>query len=133
MNVIELKTAIYEFLATKSSRVFDEQAPAKVAYPYVVFSLDTSMTDENQEREDFDLIVDVYDNNQFNSTDLDTLVGQIDGDGAMTSASGLHRRHHYEEGVLRADFYRVTRTVNYEPDERVRHVELGYTVMCYLE
>ena len=132
MTVKELKTAIYEFLITKTSNVYDKQAVSKIAYPYVVFTLDTSVTDMNEVREDFDLTVDVYDNNQFDTTALDALVSSIDGNGAIVSATGLHRKHYYEAGVLQADFYRNGRNIIEEENENIQHVELNYNVMSYL-
>jgi hypothetical protein len=104
MNVIELKKAIYTYLSGKSQRVFDGEAPVNVRYPYVVYSLDTSDTAENQKMEIFNLIIDIYGNAQFDYTDVDTLAGVIDGDGAIVSASGLHRKHYSASGVVTADF-----------------------------
>lgn len=131
MSVIELKKAIFAFLKTKTSKVYEAQAPAKAAYPYVVYSLQNSVTHINEKREDFDLYIDVYDNNQFDSTDLDTLVGQIDGNGAIVGASGLHRKHYYVASTLQADFYRTSKR-DLSDDENVKHVELIYDVMSYL-
>jgi hypothetical protein len=132
MNVIELKKMIYNFLITKSGRVFDEQAPAKVEYPYIVFSLDYSDTDDNQRMEVFDMTVDVFDNKQFDRTSIDALIGSIDGDGAMVNATGLHRKHYFVDSILRADLYRVNRDTIYEKDENISHIQLEYEVYTYL-
>lgn len=132
MNVIALKTMIYAYLATKSSRVYDTQAPAKVAYPYVVYALDTSDSEINLKREDFMLTIDIYDNNQFDTTAVETLTGSIDGDGAIVSASGLHRKHYYAVSTLQADFYRVSRDTIEEDDPNIQHRQLRYEVMTYL-
>ena len=132
MNTIELKKMIKTFLATKSSRVYDTQAPAKIEYPYVVYTLDNSSSDENVKREDFTLVVDIFDNNQFNATDIETLAGTIDGDGAIVSASGLHRKHYFASTVLQADFYRTNRDTIEEEDPKIRHMQLVYDVMTYL-
>jgi hypothetical protein len=132
MNTIELKKMIKAFLATKSSRVYDTQAPAKIEYPYVVYTLDNSTPDENVKREDFTLVIDIFDNNQFNATDIETLAGTIDGDGAIVSASGLHRKHYFSNGVLQADFYRTNRDTIEEEDPKIRHMQLIYDVMSYL-
>jgi hypothetical protein len=132
MNVLELKKMIYAFLITKSKRVFDTEAPAKVAYPYIVYTLENSFTDTNQKREDFDLTVDIYDNNQFDATDIDALVSSVDGDGAIASASGLHRKHYFTSGTIQTDIYRVSRDTIFEEDENIKHVQLTYEVMTYL-
>lgn len=133
MNVIELKKAIYTYLSLKSPRVFDSEAPAKVVYPYVVYSLDNSDTADNQKMEVFNLIIDIYGNNQFDFTDVDTLAGVIDGDGAIVSATGLHRKHYSASGVVTADFYRIARsTFSNDPSENIKHILLSYDVYTYL-
>ena len=132
MNVIELKKMIYAFLITKSSRVFDTEAPPKLAYPYIVYTLENSFTDTNQKREDFDLAIDIYDNNQFDATDIDALVSSIDGNGAISNATGLHRKHYYVASTLQADIYRTSRDTICEDDENIKHVQLTYEVMTYL-
>ena len=132
MTVKELKTAIYEFLITKTTNVYDTQSPSKIVYPYVIYTLDLSSTDTNEVREDFDLTIDVFDNCQFDSSALDVLVSAIDGDGAIVSASGLHRKHYYVSGVLQADIYRNGRNILAEENENIGHVELSYDVMSYL-
>ena len=133
MNVKELKTAVYEFLISLNTNVYDGQTVGKIQYPYIVYSLDSSLTDLNETREDFALTVDVFDNNQLDTSALDALIGLIDGDGIIAGSSGLHRKHYYESGVLQADFYRSSRNTLYETNENIRHVELTYDVMVYLE
>ena len=132
MNVTELKKAIYAYLKTKTNNVYEVQAPAKAVFPYVVYSLQNSNTHINEQREDFDLYIDVYDNGQLDSTTIDTIIGSIDGDGAIVSASGLHRKHYYVASTLQADFYRTSKN-DLSDEENVRHVQLIYDVMSYLE
>jgi hypothetical protein len=133
MNTIELKKAIYAFLATKCGRTYPEQVPHNTAYPFVTYSLRSSFADENQRMEVFFLDIDVWDNKPMDTTDLETLVGQIDGDGSLTAASGLHRRHYYAAGILRADFYREGRLEIDDDDPAIRRRLLQYTVYAYLE
>ncbi len=133
MNVIELKKMIYTFLATISSRVFDEIVPTEINYPYIVYTLESSETDENQKMEIFDLTIDIFSNVANDNTTIDTLVGQIDGNGNITSASGLHRKHYYEKDVLRADFYRYNRETYKEDNTKIVHKQISYEVYCYLE
>ena len=132
MTVIELKKMITTFLKTKSSRVFNKQAPAGVQYPYVIYTLERSETNENQVMEEFDLVIEVYDNNQFDSTALDTLVGSIDGDGNISAASGLHRKHYHVANTLNASFYRYSREEVEQKDQVINCVELSYDVLVYL-
>ena len=136
MNTVELKKMITTYLVTKTKSVFEAEAPAKASYPYVVYALYNSTTDTNEKREDFELIVDIYDNNQFNSQTIDELAGNIDGDGAIVSASGLHRKHYYSAGVLQADIYRINRQTILRDavteGDNIRHIQLTYDVFSYL-
>jgi hypothetical protein len=132
MNTIELKKMIYLYLINKCKQVYDTQAPAKLNYPYIVYTLDTSSSDLNERREDFMLTIDIYDNTQLDSTKVEELAGKIDGDGAIANATGLHRKHYFVSGVLQADFYRTGRDTIEEDDENIQHRQLTYDVMCYL-
>jgi hypothetical protein len=131
-NVLELKKAIFAFLAIKSSRVFDYKAPPNINYPYVTFILENSDTDDNQKMEIFELTIDIYDNNLFDWTVIDMLENQIDGDGSITSATGLHRKHYYEAGVLRFESYRYMRDIIEEKENNVIHKQLTYDIYAYL-
>lgn len=129
MNILELRKAIQTFLLTKTTRVYFENAPENAAYPYVVFNLPSST--ENYQREDFRLEVDIWGNSN-DTTALETLVGNIDGDGHISAATGLHRKHIYTNGVIQADIYRESRLVITDPDESVKRRQLIYTVKTYL-
>jgi len=133
MNVIELKKMIYAFLKTKTERVFPEMAPPNTTYPFITYGLSTSFTDPNQHMEIFTLEVDIWDNKPLDTTALETLTGTVDGDGAMTAASGLHRKHYYVSGTLRTDVYRDTRLEIDDPDPAIRRRQLRYTIYTYLQ
>ena len=132
MNTVELKKMIFAYLKAITSSVYETEAPAKASYPYVVYGLYRSDTDANEKREDFELLIDIYDNDQFNSLVIDALAGSIDGNGAIVSASGLHRKHYYVASTLQADFYRINRETIVE-ENNIRHIQLEYDVMTYLE
>jgi len=133
MNVSELKKAIFAFLKTKCPRVYQSQAPTNTAYPFVTYSLGSSFTNADQRQEIFMLDVDVWDNKPLSTTALDTLVSNVDGDGSMTSATGLHRRHYYSGGIVQADFYREARMEIPDDDPAIRRRQLRYQVITYLE
>jgi len=132
LNVKELKKVIYNFLATKSSRVFDTEAPEEVNYPYIVYNLYSSGSDIDQKKEIFRVEIDIYDNNALDSTDIDSLANDIDGDGAIVSATGLHRKHYYSAGVVQTDIYRDTRESITEGESNIKHVQLTYDAYTYL-
>lgn len=127
--MIELLSVIYAKLLVVHPRVFLERAPDKTQFPYVTYNLPTS--DEQENREDFILEVDIWDN-KTDTTVLETLTSTIDGNGAITGATGLNRLHHYENGVLQADFYRINRLQLPDPDEKIRRRQLRYEVKAYL-
>ncbi|MFA5130423.1 MAG: hypothetical protein WC477_05960 [Patescibacteria group bacterium] len=132
MNVIQLKTMIYTFLSGIATRVYDGQAPIDPTYPYVVYKLASSYVDEDQRIENFRLEIDIWDNKPLSATAIETLTGSIDGDGAITSASGLHRKHYYVGGTLQADFYRDSRFDITDEDPKIKRRQLNYLVKSYL-
>jgi hypothetical protein len=132
MNVIEFKKMIDVFLLTKADRVFDGWAPPNTQYPFVTYTLSNSYTDENMVMERFYLIIDVWDNKPLDTTALETLVGTIDGDGHITAATGLHRKHYYVSGTLAADTYRESRNDIEDEDYNIRRRQLRYEVLVYL-
>ena len=130
MNILNLRKVIYDFLITKQTRTFYEVAPENTAFPYVTFNLASSFANLNQVGESFRLEVDVWDN-VLSTVALDTLVGQIDGDGAIVNASGLHRKH-INNSKVQADFYREARLSIPDEDERIKRRKLIYEVEAYL-
>ena len=130
MNVIKLRTDIQTFLKTLCDRVYYERATDTSTYPYIVFNLVDSREHEGN-REDFDLEVDIWDNAQ-DSTAIETLTGNVDGDGDLTSATGLHRKLFYTAGQISAKCYRDRRLAIIDEDVRIRHRQLRYYIQTYL-
>jgi hypothetical protein len=131
MIITELKKVIYNFLITCTKNCYDIQAPANVSYPYLVYDLEDSNTDDNQVQEEFVLRIEAYDKCQFDMNALDTLIGSVDGDGAIKNATGLHRKHYYSS-VIQADFYRTSRGGIEENEKQSRGRYLEYEVQAYL-
>lgn len=138
MNTLELKKVIYSFLTGIHSNVFDSKVPGSVSYPRIVYTLEDSETDQNEKMEIFNLYVDVYDNDMLDGTDIDSLASQIDGDGDIKNATGLHRKHYYSTSI-QADFYRYNRDTIEEKGstignvrKNVKHIRLEYDVYAYL-
>ena len=129
MNIIELQKVIQTFLSTKTTRVYFRQVPENAAYPYIVYNLPDSNEEIN--REDFQLEVDFWDDNNVTSV-IDTLVGDVDGDGDVFNPTGLHRKNVYSSGVLSAKFYRTNRMMIEDEDPRIEHRQLRYSVQTYL-
>lgn len=132
MNVIEFKKMIFNFLGTVADRVYEGWAAPNTPYPFVTYNLSSSSTDENMVMERFTLEVDIWDNKPLDTTALDTLTGSIDGNGNITSATGLHRKHYYSSGILIADCYRIGRLEIPDEDPNIRRRQLRYEILVYL-
>lgn len=129
MNVIELQKQIYAFLKTKCDRVFYEDAPDDAIYPYVVYDFPSSLENYSN-REDFMLDVDIWDN-ATNTKPIETLVGDINGDGDIDIPTGLHRKLIYINGVS-AKIYKEGRFNIRDEDKRIKHRQLKYRIQTYL-
>jgi|GEM_PF-884562 len=130
MNILELRKQIQTFLLTKCPRVYYERATQTAVYPYIVFSLVDSREEEGN-REDFDLEVDIWDNSQ-STTAIETLTGDVDGDGDISNATGLHRKLFYTSNTLSAKVYRDRRLSIIDEDVRIRRRQLRYYIQTYL-
>ena len=130
MNVLELKKQLQTFLKTKATRVYYERANHVSTYPYVVFNLRNSIEQEGN-REDFILEIDVW-GYEDGVTALETLVGNIDGDGSLTSPTGLHRKLIYVSDSISIKLYRESRLDIDDSDERIRRRQLRYIAQVYL-
>jgi hypothetical protein len=130
MNTLELKKAIETFLKTKATRVYQRKAPAGVSFPYIVWNMPSSNS-EYSKREDIILEVDVWDNSNLTII-IDTLVGNIDGDGDIKNPTGLHRKNIFSNGVLSAKIYRTNRYEIEDENETLVRRQLRYKIQTYL-
>lgn len=123
IDTIELQKQIRLFLLTKCDRVFKEEADDNAMFPYVVFSLGTGIP--NEERMDFYLDIDVWDNKQ-DTTNLETLANNIIGDGNKLNATGLDHKT-----INAATFYLENRNVIKDPDARIKRRLLRFIIQTY--
>ena len=130
MNVLKLRADIQTFLKTLCDRVYYERATDTSVYPYVVFNLVDSREFEGN-REDIDLEIDVWSNVQ-DDTVLETLVGNIDGDGDVQNPTGLHRKLFYTADEISAKCYRDRRLSIIDEDVRIKRRQLKYYIQSYL-
>ncbi|ALY08070.1 hypothetical protein BhaS171_00014 [Bacillus phage vB_BhaS-171] len=72
--MIEIRKALHTFLRQYHSRVYFQSAPTTATFPYIVYDLPNSFTDE--ELEVFNLDIDVWDN-QADTTTLETLASSL--------------------------------------------------------
>jgi hypothetical protein len=130
MNTLELKKAIETFLKTKATRVYQRKAPVNASFPYVVWNMPSSDT-EYSKREDIILEVDIWDNSNLTIV-IDTLVGNIDGDGDIKNPTGLHRKNIFTNNVLSAKIYRTNRYEIEDENETLVRRQLRYKIQTYL-
>jgi len=129
MNTLELQRQITTFLTTKAIRVYFEGAPDNAVYPYIVYNL-VSSNEMLSNREDFDLEIDIWDNSS-DTTNIETITGNIDGDGNVFTPSGLHRKMWFINGFS-AKCYRINRLIIPDEDKRIRRRQLKYIIHSYL-
>jgi len=129
MDIIELQTALTTFLKTKCARSYYRKSPPNATYPYIVYDFPNSL--EKYLREDLMLEIDLWDNSNLTET-IDTLVGDVDGDGDIRAPTGLHRKMFYEDSALCAKLYRENRLSITDEDPRIEHRQLKYIVQTYL-
>lgn len=111
--------------------VYLEQAPPDATFPYVTFRLTNSF--ELERREDYLMTVDVWDNIKTSTdpTRIDQLVRIIDGNGDITTPTGLHRLQYYSTSNPTARIYREAKSMVPDPDEAIRRRHLRYRVITY--
>nr|WP_309099070.1 hypothetical protein [Fredinandcohnia onubensis] len=86
--MIELRAALKLLLKTFHSRVHHQSAPAGTAFPYVVYNMPNSYTNEQQEI--FVLDVDVWDDKD-DTTELETIANKI--------WKGLNYHRHLDDDI----------------------------------
>lgn len=119
LDVIEYITAR---LREVHARVYLEHAPEKKVFPYVIWHSPSSS--ELDYREDFTVVVDVWDN-QTDNTALETIAHAID--------KKLHRtRFLSDDGKVQLSIFRQSRNMVPNPDPAYRRRQLRYRVKAYL-
>lgn len=111
--------------------VYLEQAAPDADFPYVTFRLSNSF--ELERREDYQLLVDVWDNvdKSTDPTYIDSIVRIIDGNGDITSPTGLHRLQYYSTTKPTARIYREAKSMVPDPEQSIRRRHVRYRVIVY--
>jgi hypothetical protein len=130
MALVDFITAIYTRLDTLADRVFyGDVINPDIKIPYVTFKY-TSTTDI-ESLEDFIIEVTITDNGT-DATRIEGIVAAIDGDGALTSPTGLN---YWRSGTgARPTFrmFRINRLTLPSVDENLLRRQLRYRVRTYL-
>jgi hypothetical protein len=128
--LVDFLTALHTRIDSLADRVFygDIIAPG-TKIPYVTWKYTT--TSDIETLEDFFVEVDITDNGP-DATRIEGIVAAIDGDGSLTSASGLN---YWKSGSgARPTFrmFRINRLALPALDEMILRRQLRYRVRTYL-
>ena len=130
MALVDFLAAVDARIKTLASRVYyGEQIPPREYMPYVHWKYTT--TADVEDLEDFFVEVEITDSGP-DATVIEGIVAAIDGDGAKTSPTGLHR-YHYGSGA-RPTFrmFRINRSSPPALDENIQRRQLRYRVRTFL-
>lgn len=117
--MIDLRTALHQLLKQYHSQVYFMQAPDTATFPYVVYDLPNSFTDEQQEI--FNLDIDIWDH----STDtkaLETLTNQL--------WKGLDGHRHIDS-KLQFSLYRENRLTLTDDDSSIKRRKLIFQLRYF--
>lgn len=95
--MLNLRKELTKLLKTYHPQVYFQAASDKAAFPYIIYNLPNSLT--NEEQEVFVLDVDIWDNKK-DSTDIETL--------ASTLWKTLNKHHHID-GDIQFSIHRENR------------------------
>lgn len=117
--MIKLRTRLNILLKTIHPRVHFNVAPDTTAFPYIVYDLPNSLT--NEEQEVFVLDVDIWDNTT-DTTAIETLAEQV--------WSTLHK-YRYLDSDIQFSIYRMNRLTLTDDDTRIRRRKLMFEVRYF--
>jgi hypothetical protein len=131
VKVIEIRKAIQSYLKSKHPRVYFQDAPKNAVYPYLVYDLSNSVDDGSMEN--FTLDVDGWDTpDAGDTTVLETLMSDVDGDGHKQNPSGLHRKTIMILDKMSATFYRENRLPLPDDDKRIHRRKYIYQIRTHM-
>ena len=130
MALTDFITAIYTRLNTLADRVYyGDVIDPTIKIPYVTFKY-TSSTDI-ESLEDFIIEVDITDSGT-DATRIENMVAAIDGDGALTSPTGLNYWRYGSGARPTFRMFRINRLALPALDENILRRQLRYRVRTYL-
>lgn len=117
--MINLRTQLNKTLKTIHPRVYFQTAPDTATFPYVVYDLPNSFS--NEEQEIFNLDVDIWDNNT-DTTELETL--------SSTIWKSLNKYRYIDENI-QFSIYRMNRLSLKDDDVRIKRRKLIFQLRYY--
>lgn len=117
--MIELRKQLNKILKSIHPRVYYMKATDKETFPYIVYDLPQSYSNDDQEI--FNLDIDIWDNNQ-DTTELEILSGTIWNE--------LDRYHFIDEGT-QFSIYRQGRFTIDDDDPRIKRRTLTFNIRYF--
>ena len=117
--MINLRKQLNVLLKAIHPRSYFQTAPDAALFPYVVYDLPNSFS--NEEQDIFSLDVDIWDNNA-DTTDLETLSSAI--------WKGLHKYRHIDESI-QFTIYKENRLSLTDDDIRIKRRKLIFQIRYY--
>ena len=115
----DLRKLIREQLQTVQGITYHKKAPPDAAYPYKTYVLkNVSFQDE---RDDFDLDVDIWDRSPEQKT-LEEMADQIEK---------LFKNANLPQETILPTFFRENRYNLDDPDKSLQHIQLRFSVQLY--
>jgi len=120
--LIDLLTAIHSKLVNVTTKAYLEKAPSNTAFPYITYKLPSSDNPDESNLENFIIEIDIWDN-KADTTALETLTTNIDNEFERTNTTQNNTYVH---------FFRVSRLMIPDPDEKIRRRQLRYLAKTYI-
>lgn len=117
--MINLRIQLNNILKSIHPRVYFQVAPDTATFPYIVYDLPNSFS--NEEQDIFNLDVDIWDNDS-DTTEIETLSQLIWKD--------LHMYRHIDNNI-QFSIYRMNRLALTDDDVRIRRRKLIFQVKYY--
>lgn len=129
--ILALRKALREYLLNHIPRVyFRNEVPKNAEYPYLVYDFSsTFMIDETSERLIID--IDVWDKpTNGDSTQIESLIESINGDGDFSNPSGLNLRTISSDEIM-AIFRLESRNIVDDDDYKILRRKYTYATVVY--
>ncbi len=126
---IKLRTLLDTFLSSIHPQTYFQDAPPKEQFPYATFDFSSNF-DDGESMQLIVVDIDGWDAPiDGDTTELETLMASIDGDGAADVPSGLNKRTLSGEGIY-VTFYLSNKIPLQDPDKSI--IRRRYTYQARL-
>lgn len=123
--MINFLTAIYNLINSYGVTVYNEKTVNNATFPYCIFKIPSSngVGNTDYERQDFILEVDIWDNDNNDATQIETIADAL---------SNLLHNQKINDGNVAFKIYRLSRLSLPVSDENLLRRQLRFRVATYL-